>query len=162
MPDSTIRTVYIVPSSHLDIGFTAPADVVANDYKPNLDRVLFHLAFNQDQFPAIEPNYVAGNFGFFWTWWNEDGAIDRARILYSTPALTPEERAHMIREELTQVLGLMNDSPEYPDSIFQIEWTITNRYAPIDRALIEMLYRPEILPGMPIGDAVDLLAQMTR
>ena len=44
MPDSPIRTVYIVPSSHLDIGFTAPADVVADDYKPQLDRVLHHMA----------------------------------------------------------------------------------------------------------------------
>ena len=47
---------------------------------------------------------------------------------------------HLLREELTQSLGLFNDSYKYPESIFYQGWTRTTEYAPIDRELIDMLY----------------------
>lgn len=47
---------------------------------------------------------------------------------------------HLLREELTQSLGLTNDSYKYENSIFQQRWTETTEYAPIDIRLIEMLY----------------------
>jgi hypothetical protein len=47
---------------------------------------------------------------------------------------------HLLREELTQSLGLFNDSYKYENSIFQQRWTETTEYAPIDRVLIDMLY----------------------
>ncbi len=47
---------------------------------------------------------------------------------------------HLLREELTQALGLFNDSYKYKNSIFQQKWTETTEYAPIDIKLIEMLY----------------------
>jgi Protein of unknown function (DUF2927) len=110
------------------------------------------------EFVSILPQYVPVNMGFVYVWWDGSGAMTNAVILISTTGITSEERAHLIREELTQSLGLLNDSPLYEDSIFQIEWTTTNRFAPIDRALIEMLYRPELVPGMTIADALEALA----
>ena len=50
--ESSIRYIYIVPMSHLDIGFTAPADVVAEQYKPNLDLALKYLGV----FPGMSWN----------------------------------------------------------------------------------------------------------
>lgn len=47
---------------------------------------------------------------------------------------------HLLREELTQSLGLFNDSWSYPESIFYQGWTTTTEFAPIDRELIDMLY----------------------
>lgn len=47
--ESSIRYVYIVPMSHLDIGFTAPPDVVAEGCKPNLDLALTYL----ERFPDL-------------------------------------------------------------------------------------------------------------
>ena len=47
---------------------------------------------------------------------------------------------HLLREELTQSLGLFNDSYRYPESIFYQGWTSTTEFAPIDRELIDMLY----------------------
>jgi len=47
---------------------------------------------------------------------------------------------HVLREELTQSLGLINDTYDYPESIFYQGWTETTEYAPIDRELIQMLY----------------------
>jgi len=51
-----------------------------------------------------------------------------------------ESYKHLLREELTQSLGLFNDSWDYPESIFYQGWTTTTEYAPIDRELIDMLY----------------------
>jgi hypothetical protein len=47
---------------------------------------------------------------------------------------------HLLREELTQSLGLFNDSYKYPESIFYQGWTTTTEFAQIDRELIDMLY----------------------
>ena len=51
-----------------------------------------------------------------------------------------ESYKHLLREELTQSLGLFNDSWDYPESIFYQAWTTTTEYAPIDSELIDMLY----------------------
>src|SRR5690348_9067491 len=36
----TIRTIYVVPSSHWDLGFTAPPEEVLPKLKPHLDAVI--------------------------------------------------------------------------------------------------------------------------
>jgi hypothetical protein len=47
---------------------------------------------------------------------------------------------HVLREELTQAMGLMNDSYKYPESVFYQGVSETTEYAPIDRELIDILY----------------------
>ncbi|MBD1913717.1 DUF2927 domain-containing protein [Leptolyngbya sp. FACHB-16] len=101
----------------------------------------------QSEFSRYEPNYVPQNLGFFWSRWNDRG-IYNSRILISTTGVSQTERSHLIREELTQSMGLMRDSYRYDDSIFQQRWTQTTRYSDIDRAIIQLLYRPDIRPGM--------------
>lgn len=115
-----------------------------------------------DEFAAVEPNYVPGNLGFFWTWWSGGCEITRARILISTEDVTQAERSHLIREELTQSLGLMRDSDRYPESVFYAPWTDVTEYAPIDRVLVEMLYRPEIEPCMGAAEARRALEAITE
>ncbi|MDX2096633.1 MAG: DUF2927 domain-containing protein [Leptolyngbyaceae cyanobacterium bins.59] len=101
----------------------------------------------EPQFQSYEPSYRPVNMGFFWTQWNNH-VITRARILISTTGVTQEERSHLIREELTQSLGLMQDSYADPESIFYQGWTATTRYTRQDEAIIRMLYNPAIKPGM--------------
>lgn len=102
----------------------------------------------ETEFSRLEPNYVPGNLGFFWTYWN-GGALNRARILItSTNRVTQRERSHLLREELTQVMGLMRDSWRYRDSIFYQGWTDVNQYTANDRAIIQILYLSNIRPGM--------------
>ncbi|MBS1195348.1 MAG: hypothetical protein H6R33_68 [Actinobacteria bacterium] len=123
--------------------------------------VEIHFAPEAD-FSSILPEYVPGNLAFFYAWWDDLGIITEAVVLISTTGTDADERAHLIREELTQTLGLMNDSPRYEDSIFYTEWTTVNRYAPIDRAVIEMLYQPLVLPGMAVEDALTVLRDTVR
>ena len=78
----------------------------------------------ESDFTSIDPNYVPTNYGFFWALWHDDNfVIYDASILISSIDITQEERSHLIREELTQSLGLMNDSNKYEDSIFYSGWT---------------------------------------
>lgn len=100
------------------------------------------------RFPQIEPNYQPGNSGYFWARWNEQNAITSATILIDTEKVTQAERSHLIREELTQAMGLMSDSWKYPDSIFYQGWTATGAYSKLDRAIISILYNPKIKSGM--------------
>jgi hypothetical protein len=117
-----------------------------HSHSPNSNLEIYFVP--ESDFAKYEPNYQPVNYGFFWNWWNDKNAIHRSRVLISTVGVTQKERSHLVREELTQALGLMGDSEQYSDSIFYQGWTETTHYAEIDKALIEMLYRPEIRPGM--------------
>ena len=101
----------------------------------------------ESQFAEIEPNYQPGNYGFFWLTWNRAGWIEHANILISS-TVPQRLRNHLLREELTQSLGLMNDSPRFRHSIFFGGQSNDTAYLPIDRQLIAMLYRNEIQPKM--------------
>jgi hypothetical protein len=114
------------------------------------------------QFPTILPSYVQGNLGYFSVWFGSDNKICRSVVLLASDAVGQLGRSHLVREEVTQMLGLAKDSRLYLNSIFQQAWTTTQAYAPIDEALIEMLYRPELLPGMGYRTAVDVLRVLTR
>jgi hypothetical protein len=108
-------------------------------------------------FSSIEPNYIPGNSGFFWAWWDGSGNLYKARVLIATEGVTQDERSHLIWEELTQVLGIMNDSYEYADSIFYQEWTDVQGLSDIDKAVVEILYDPRLESGMDMEEVVDIL-----
>jgi hypothetical protein len=99
------------------------------------------------EFSSVLPEYRPPSRGFHWVNWNEYGEIQHATILISTTGLSQAERSHIIREELTQSLGLLMDSRRYPDSIFYSGWTTTSEFSDLDRSVIRLLYSPEIQPG---------------
>ena len=117
------------------------------------------IAFSpESEFSAIDPNYVPTDYGFFWALWHDDNfVIYDASILISSADITQQERSHLIREELTQGLGLMNDSDKYSDSIFFQEWTDVIDFSEIDRAVIKLLYLNKIKPGMSKEQVLKIL-----
>ncbi len=112
----------------------------------------------QGQFKDYIPEYVDGNIGFFCVHWNGAGACTRATILIASDVTSQAERLHAIREEITQSLGLMQDSYTYPDSIFYQRWTPGTEFAPIDRTVIRMLYSKQIRPKMTAEQAREVLS----
>jgi Protein of unknown function (DUF2927) len=126
------------------------------DRNPNLT---IHFA-PESKFSRLEPNYEPGNYGFFWTRWDNNHKIYNANILITTTQVTQKERSHLIREELTQSLGLMRDSLQYSDSMFYQPWTDVTQYAAIDKALIKMLYDPNILPGMTQAEVLKVFSSL--
>lgn len=102
----------------------------------------------ESSFILLDPQYVPVNLGFFRVWWDRQGVINRGRILISTQGINQTERSHLIREELTQSLGLFMDSWQHQDSIFYQGWTATVAYSPLDRDIIRLLYSPHLETGM--------------
>ncbi len=85
--------------------------------------------------PSIRSSQLNNNFGYF----KVDSEKGEMYVdIYRTTEIDAQK--HLLREELTQSLGLFNDSYKYPESIFYQGWTTTTEYAPIDRELIDMLY----------------------
>ena len=123
------------------------------DRNPN---VTMHFA-PESQFSRLEPNYQPGNYGYFWTQWDGNNRIYKANVLITTTKVTQKERSHLIREELTQSLGLMKDSLKYADSMFYQRWTDVTQYSEIDRSLIRMLYDPQISSGMTQAQVINVL-----
>ena len=109
------------------------------------------------KFSSILSGYVPGNTGFFWTWWRDSGEIFEAQILIaSDKTFSQEARSHLIREELTQALGLAKDSYSYPGSIFYQEWSTVTEFSDIDREVIRLLYRDDAAVGMTRDDVLSL------
>lgn len=86
------------------------------------------------QHPSVNKSRLSNNWGYFSV---EPG---RGMMYVDTYRANNDEQKHLLREELTQSLGLVNDSKKYPESIFYQEWTTTTEFAPIDKELIDMLY----------------------
>lgn len=74
--------------------------------------------------------------------------INKALIFIDANASIVEQEAAIV-EEITQSIGLLNDSEKYPDSIFyEKEGNIDNkRYSPMDIDIISLLYNDKMKPG---------------
>ncbi|MCY3800748.1 MAG: DUF2927 domain-containing protein [Chloroflexi bacterium] len=89
-----------------------------------------------------------GGLGYFGA---NNFVIDAALVIINSDQ--PEEyRRGVIVEEITQVMGLPNDSWWYPDSRFYQGLSASHGLADVDEALIRLLYDPRIEPGMTIED----------
>ncbi len=109
-------------------------------------------------YAAYEPSaasIVESNWGAFWLMWNSGCMIDRGSMYVDITRVQELDcRKHLLREELTQMLGLMNDADSYDDSIFYQPWTCGPAYSDIDRELIEIHLDRRIEAGMTSSDVV--------
>ena len=112
-------------------------------------------------YPNLE-NYVNNNWGLFNIYWNSDNVLNYGHMYVDTERANPQEQKHLLREELTQSLGLGKDSEKYPNSIFQSSWTQTTEYLPIDRDLIRLLYHPEMKIGLNHNTVEEVLIQILQ
>ena len=122
--------------------------------------ILYYLP--DEEIPAAVAKYWKGdqervrwmvaNSTCFANYFNKKGEIVAAVVVF--PSRHPESyhRACAV-EEITQILGLPNDSDYVKNSIFND----TSRYFELtehDRWLLRALYQPEITPGMARNDAL--------
>ena len=105
----------------------------------------------QNQFSRLVPEYNPSNpqDGFFEV--NSD--IYQSNVVSATvlirASLTGRHRKHILREELTQSMGLMKDSFKYKDSVFQENHEYQPvQYSLMDREVLKILYDKRIHPGM--------------
>jgi hypothetical protein len=90
----------------------------------------------------LEPyakKYLSNNWGLFVV--NGSSEITSGTFFIDTKRCDDVvTQKHIVREELTQALGLFNDSYEYKNSIFYQGWSDVTEFAEIDKQLIRMLY----------------------
>ncbi|MEQ9305955.1 MAG: DUF2927 domain-containing protein, partial [Marinoscillum sp.] len=110
--------------------------------------VYFGSGSDYAQYFPSQGSLVATNWGLFSIYWNDSNQLFSGHMYVDIDRANTVEQKHLLREELTQSLGLARDSPLYSESIFQQSFvTKTTEYAEIDKELIYLLYHPD----MPIG-----------
>lgn len=123
------------------------------------------IYFGSGEFYAanLEPNardLISFNNGLVWIYWNSNVEIVRGSIYIDTVRNTDVGlQKHVVREEVTQSLGLLNDSFKYPDSIFYQNPSRVTELSRIDRNVISTLYNPALLPGMTEAEVDEVLAR---
>jgi len=77
------------------------------------------------------------------------GEIQSATFFVNVGEISSGRFSSIYREELTQILGLPNDTDTYPESIFfNGEDSYVTEYADIDKEIIKILYSDAIKPNM--------------
>ncbi|WP_160114601.1 DUF2927 domain-containing protein [Aquimarina sp. AU474] len=126
----------------------------------------FYMFFGTgDEYATLYPNQsslVANNWGLFSIFWDGANALNTGHMYVDINRASDVEQKHLLREELTQSLGLARDSNTYQESIFQSAWTRTNEYATIDKDLIKLLYHPDMEIGLNATQVEALLIRILK
>jgi len=105
-------------------------------------------------FPGVPAKKLSQAMGpsrcFFVIWPTPDWAVQKARIAINS-ILEEDHITHCLLEELTQSLGLPNDSDRLRPSVFN-ETAMLTELSYLDRILIRTVYDPRIPAGMNLGD----------
>ena len=125
---------------------------VDNKNDANLEIFLCSHKMYKKISPKSEWNNIDNNYGLSTIYYNNRYIIQKGRIyvdIYRTKELKCQK--HLLREELTQSLGLVNDI--YMDnSIFNKKWECTNSYTYFDRLIIKFFLSKHIKAGMDEND----------
>ena len=117
---------------------TIDINIVSNESDANFI-VLFGSAQDYNDYDSESIGYTDHNRGLFILYGGE--ILTRGTMYVDIEKTTKvDAKKHILREELTQSLGLPNDSYDYPESIFYQGWTETTEYTELDKELIQMLY----------------------
>ena len=158
MGSPTSQDLAVIRSVVDELNAIAGLPLIAIDTeRPNVP-VRFVPRNSMRSYSSLVPRWGAG--GFVSTELNNDFSIERGQVLIASD-IPFRARKPIIREEVTQLLGLLNDSSWYSESIFN-DANFSTEFAPIDRALIEMLYRPEMRAGLDEGDTRKVLRKALR
>ena len=111
------------------------------------------------KFPSVL-NLVLSNWGLFNVYFDASNKIYGGIMYVDIDRASNIEEKHLLREELTQSLGLAKDSNRYPDSIFQAIWTSTTEYSNIDKDLVRLLYHPSMRIGLDRVQSAELVREI--
>ena len=122
----------------------------SNQY--NSELIITDNKFFKTHIPHSNPNAN----GYVSVWYNNKNVINKSKILISSQ-LKNKRKEHVIREELTQSLGILKDSYLYKNSIFYQGHSNKTRFSKEDKNVIKTLYNRDILPGMNREEALHVI-----
>jgi hypothetical protein len=124
----------------------------------------FHIFIGtSSDYAALYPkdeSLARNNSGVYRIFWNNDDQIIKGHMFVNLNNTDLLEQRHVIREELTQSLGLGTDSPLYAESVFQSNWSTPTQYAEIDKEIIRLLYHPHMVIGLSDEEVDEVLKQI--
>ena len=121
-----------------------PVSIVNREQDANV--VVYYVRL--DKMGQYLENYVEGNWGYFYLWYNGQQQITRVNIGIAYDVTTQAERNHLLMEEFIGGSGLSNDHYLDENSILYQGWTNTQQLTDADWRMLRMLYHPSIKPGM--------------
>ena len=108
----------------------------------------FGWFLDYDKFEPFAEPFTGKNYGLACLYSNESNTnykgsfyVDVIRCNWFPLEQATLLKKHILREELTQSLGLMNDSMKYPDSIFYEDWSMITEFSELDKEIIRRHYR---------------------
>ena len=111
--------------------------------------------------PAANVDGVTADGFFVYHSVGNTSEIVRGSVWVDTVTASSKQRLHhVLREEVTQVLGLTNDSNRFEDSIFFQGDSETASYSKADRDLLRILYHPDIKVNMTVAQTQAVLANI--
>lgn len=141
-----ISELYKVVSELNELIETIEIKIVETESDANLIAFI-GWGFDYDKFEPNAKRFTGTNWGLacIYTGTDDDWThgsfyVDVVRCNDHLVAMATQIKKHILREELTQSLGLLNDSMKYPNSIFYQGWSITNKFSELDKNVIRMHY----------------------
>ena len=110
-----------------------------------------------EQMSSIVPSYQRGNQGFF-SYEYEDFAIIKGTVVIDSTLIAQETRNRVVEEELINLLGLTNDIFFLPNSLLYTGFPSPVSATPLDYAMLNLLYHPNIQPGITKEKAEKILS----
>jgi Protein of unknown function (DUF2927). len=116
----------------------------------------FHIHYtDHTSMPGLFEKYIDGSQGMVtFRWDTESHEIFTAVVAIVTEDVDQDGKNTVVYEEITQGLGLAQDSYKYPESLYYQPWTTPQGVPFIDRCMIELLYDKQIKAGMSEADAI--------
>ncbi len=93
-------------------------------------------------------------------WQDGKYSVMLAKIGIVNDVTSREERTSAILEEMLQILGLMQGSTKYPQSVFYRNGNIPQVPDELDWTMVRLLYSPDIKIGMSEADAITAASEM--
>lgn len=152
-----VATVHLMAKLYNQIDGIPEISILEDN--PDAANVNIYFVASEDMHHYFS-SYVEGNSGFFEVYWDGQYQLYKSVIAISTNRTKAEDRNHLLWEELTQSLGLMNDSYKYEDSIFQQNYSYVQHPSAIDFAILRMLYSEQVRPGATGERAVATLKNL--
>lgn len=127
----------------------------------DLANVRVFLGEKEDYVQMVEPNaagFAEGNSGFAAIAWNNDFEIIRASACIDVVNNSGDQIVkHILREELAQTLGLINDTNLDENSIFHQTILDAVAYSARDQTIIGEMLGSDLQPGMCETEAIEII-----
>ncbi len=112
----------------------------------------------EEEYFDFSRKYIASRtYGFAAINRDETNRVIHSATIGFRTDLTQSKRNAVIIEELTQMLGLLNDTYRHPESIFYQGPHEPQWYTDLDWILVQLLYHPLIKPGMTYEECATIL-----